>query len=119
MSMLRLVCKSKIRNAVITQKNLHYSGSIGIDKKLIQACDLYPNEIVQVLNVNNGSRLETYVIEAPAGSGTISLYGPAARCGEIGDEIVILSYGILETKEVPGFKMKIVSVDKKNRIIKK
>ena len=117
--MLRLICKSKIENAIITKKELNYSGSIGIDKKLLDACNIYPNEIVQVLNLNNGSRFETYVIEETEGSGTIALYGPAARLGEVGDAIFILSQGIVEGKEVPNLKVRIVSVDRKNNIIKK
>jgi len=117
--MLRLICKSKIQNATITKKELYYGGSIGIDKKLLDACNIYPNEIVQVLNMNNGNRFETYVIEEKEGSGTIALYGPAARLGETGDTVFILSYGISEGKEVPNLKVRVISVDKKNNILKK
>jgi len=117
--MLRTIMKSKIKNATITKKDHNYSGSIGIDKKLLDACNIYPYEIVQVLNVNNGSRFETYVIEESEGSGTIALYGPAARLGEIGDPIVILSYGIIEGKEAPNLKVKIITVDRKNALLKR
>ncbi|MDD5440135.1 MAG: aspartate 1-decarboxylase [Candidatus Omnitrophica bacterium] len=117
--MQRLVCRSKIQHAAITKKELKYAGSIGIDKTLLLAADIYPNEVVQVLNVNNGNRFETYVIEEKAGSKTIALYGPAARMGEVGDPVVILSYGIADEQDVPGLKVKVVNVDSKNNSIKK
>ena len=79
----RTMCKSKIHRAKITKKELHYEGSIGVDKTLMEASGIYQNEFVQVLNVNNGARFETYVIEEQKGSGTISLYGPAAHLGEV------------------------------------
>jgi len=116
--MFRMMCKSKIQHATITKTDLYYAGSIGIDKKLLDACNLYPNEVVQVLNQNNGSRLETYIIEEAEGSGTIALYGPAARMGSVGDVVVILSNGLVEAKEVPNLKIKVVTCDKKNNIVK-
>ncbi|MFH1791818.1 MAG: aspartate 1-decarboxylase [Candidatus Omnitrophota bacterium] len=117
--MFRIICKSKIENAIVTKKSLSCSGSIGIDKNLLEACNVYPNEIVQVLNMNNGARFETYAIEEREGSGAIALYGPAARLGEVGDPLVILSQAIVDGKEVPNAKIKIVSLDSKNRIIKR
>lgn len=114
--MLRIMCKGKIHRVRITKKNLHYHGSIGIDKKLLSAADILPNEKVQVLNINNGSRFETYCIEERAGSGTIALYGPAAKMGDIGDTIIIISYGIMDTREAGRLKANIVHVDKHNRI---
>lgn len=117
--MFRIICKSKIENATITKKDLRYAGSIGIDRKLLEACNVYPNEMVQVLNVNNGNRFETYVIEEKEGSGAIALYGPAARLAEIGDTIVILSQGIVEGKEVPNLKVKVITLDRKNNILKR
>lgn len=116
--MLRHVCRSKIQGAVITAKDLKYSGSIGIDKKILKACDISPNELVQVLNLNNANRLETYVIEEKAGSGKIALYGPAARLGEVGDIVVILANGIVDAREITGHKIKVVTVSNKNRSIK-
>jgi len=113
--MLRTLCKSKIRKAVITEKNLHYEGSIGIDKNLIEAADIMPGEQVQVLNVNNGERLIKYVIEESADSGKIILYGPAARRGEVGDEIIILSYCMMETKESHNFKLRSISLSENNK----
>ncbi len=117
--MLRMMCKSKINRAKITKSDLHYSGSIGIDRLLLEASNILPNEVVQVLNVNNGERFETYVIEEPKGSGTIALYGPATYKGKIGDLIIILSYCMMEDKETRSIKPKIVSVDDKNKAIKK
>ncbi len=114
--MLRIMCKGKIHRAHITKKDLHYHGSIGIDKKLLIAADMLPNEKVQVLNINNGSRFETYCIEEKAGSGIIALYGPAAKMGDIGDTVIIISYGIMDAGEAKNLKVNIVHVDKRNRI---
>ena len=114
--MFRTLCKSKILNASITDKQLHYNGSIGIDKNVMEASDLLPGEQVQVLSLNNGERLLTYVIEESAGSGKVILYGPAARRGEIDDELVILSYCLMETKECRNFKQRIVPLSKNNQL---
>ena len=116
--MLRFVCKSKIAGVTITKKELHYSGSIGIDKNILDACNLYPNEIVQVLNQNNGNRFETYIIEEKAGSGIIGLYGPAARLGEVGDILFILSQGILQENEMQEHKIKVINLDEQNVVLK-
>jgi len=89
---LREFLKSKINNASVTTKQLKYQGSIGIDKDILDQAEILPGEKVQVLNYNNGSRIETYVIEEKKGSKKIVLYGPAARCGEVGDKLCILSY---------------------------
>ena len=104
--MLRIMCKSKIHRARITKTELHYQGSIGVDKKLLEASNIYPNEIVQVLNLNNGSRLETHVIEEKENSGEIILYGPAARMGQSGDIVIIVSQALVEAKEVPHTKQR-------------
>ena len=117
--MLRIMCKSKIEKATITKKNLHYAGSVGVDKKILNACNIYPNEIVQVLNLNNGSRFETYVIAEKEGSGNIALYGPASRLGEVGDTVTILSHALVEAKEAPNLETRIISLDSKNNILKK
>ncbi len=110
------MCKSKIHRARITKVDLHYDGSIGIDKKLLKKADIHPNEIVQVVNINNGSRFETYAIEEAAGSGTIGLYGAAAHLGKVGDLIIILSYALIDDKASKGFKLKVVKVDERNKI---
>lgn len=117
--MLRIMCKSKIHKARITRTELLYQGSLGIDKKILEASNIYPNEIVQVLNVNNGSRFETYVIEEKENSGEVVLYGPAARMGQVGDNIIIISKALVEAKEVQNLRTKIIYVDEKNRLVKK
>ena len=114
--MLRLMCKSKIHRAKITKVDLHYEGSIGIDKDLLRASNIYPSEIVQVVNINNGSRFETYVIEEPSGSGTIGLYGAAAHLGKTGDLVIILSNCLVDDKNAKSLKITAVKVDGKNHI---
>ena len=114
--MLRIMCKSKIHRATITKSDLHYNGSIGIDKRLLKASKIYPNEIVQVVNINNGARFETYAIEETAGSGTIGLYGAAAHLGKPGDLVIILSYGLLDDREARGIKLITIKVDTRNKI---
>lgn len=117
--MLRIMCKSKLHKLRITRTELLYQGSLGIDKKILEAGNIYPNEIVQVLNINNGSRFETYVIEEKENSGEVVLYGPAARMGEVGDHIIIISKALVESKEVQNLRTKIIYVDEKNRLVKK
>lgn len=102
------VLKSKIHRATVTEANLAYVGSITIDEKLMKAANLIENEKVQVLNVNNGERLETYVIKGEYGSGVICLNGPAARKACVGDVVVIISYCTLDFEEAKRFKPWIV-----------
>ena len=116
--MQREMLKSKIHRVTVTQAELYYEGSITVDKDLLEAADILPYEKVQVLNFNNGSRLDTYTIEGAAGSGTICLNGPAARFGSVGDEIIIVSYVHLPDEDVKKFKPKVVIVDRKNKITK-
>lgn len=116
--MLMIMCKSKIHRARVTRTELHYSGSVGIDGKLLDAAGIYPNEIVQIVNFNNGARFETYAIEEKPDSGDVVLYGPAARLGSPGDEIIIMSKALVDAKEIQSIKPKIVYVDKKNVIVK-
>ena len=113
--MLLTMCKSKIHKARVTKTDLNYQGSIGIDRDLLHASGILPNEKVQVVNLNNGSRFETYTIEEEAGSGAVALYGPAARLGEIGDIIVILSYCLIESADAKNVKLKVVHVNKDNK----
>lgn len=114
MSMMRIMCRSKIHRATITKVDLHYEGSIGIDKKLMAKADIYPGEIVQVVNINNGSRFETYAIEESAGSGTIGLYGAAAHLGNAGDLVIILANCIVDDSKARSLKLKTVYVDSQN-----
>jgi aspartate 1-decarboxylase len=116
--MVRIICKSKISRAKVTQKELHYDGSITIDRALMEAAEILPYERVQVLNVNNGERLETYVLEGPENSGMICLNGPAARCGEVGDTVTIISYVLLEDDACKDWKAAVVEVDEENHILK-
>jgi aspartate 1-decarboxylase len=102
------VLKSKIHRAVITEANLNYVGSITIDEDLMDGADLIENEKVQVVNVNNGERLETYVIKGKRGSGICCLNGPAARRGMAGDVVVIISYASMDFEEAKSFKPRIV-----------
>ena len=114
--MQRIMLKSKIHRATLTGTNLDYEGSIAIDPILLEAADILPNEQVQVLNVNNGSRITTYAIAAERGSGTVMLNGPAARAGIVGDIVVILTYVNVDASELAGFTPKIVKIDSKNRL---
>jgi aspartate 1-decarboxylase len=100
----------------MTGKEARYSGSIGIDKSILEAADIFPGEKVQVLNMDNGERFETYAIEEAAGSGKIVFYGPAVRRGEVGDELVILSFCLLETKESHNFNIRKIALGKNNQL---
>ncbi|MDI6601346.1 MAG: aspartate 1-decarboxylase [Thermoanaerobacteraceae bacterium] len=115
--MLREMMKSKIHRAVVTEANLNYMGSITIDETLMKEADILPNEKVQVVNLNNGERFETYAIPGKAGSGVICLNGAAARLAQAGDVVIIISYGIYDKEELENYKPKVVFVDKDNRII--
>jgi aspartate 1-decarboxylase len=114
---LRFMLRSKIHRATLTGTDLHYEGSIAIDRLLIDAAGLLPGEQVHVLNLSNGARLVTYVIEAPAGSGTMLLNGPAARLGVPGDMVVVLSYCGVSDDEAKQLKPIVVRVDGRNRIV--
>lgn len=114
--MLRTVLKSKIHRAHVTEANLYYEGSVTIDAGLMKRVDILENEKVEILNLNNGHRLETYAIKGESGSGVICLNGPAARGACVGDEVIILSYAIIDDKDSKAIKPKVITVDEKNRI---
>lgn len=114
--MVRTMLKSKIHRARVTEANLYYEGSITIDRELMEASDIIEHEKVEVFNLNNGHRLETYAIKGKAASGVICLNGPAARGACVGDEIIIVSYAEIDDKAAVSMKPRIVSVDEKNRI---
>ena len=97
------VFKSKIHRVKVTQAELHYVGSITIDEALMEAANLIPGEKVQIVNVNNGERLETYVIRGERNSGTICLNGPAARKVQVGDVIIVISYALMDFEEAKSF----------------
>ena len=111
------VLKSKIHRAVITQAELNYVGSITIDENLMQASGIYEYEHVHVVNVNSGSRIETYVIAGEAGSGTICLNGAAARSGQKGDCIIIMAYASMTPEELGQHHPRVVFVNEKNQIV--
>ena len=115
--MLRTMCKSKIHRATVTDANLNYVGSITIDQELMEKADILPYEKVQVVNNNNGARLETYVITGERGRGDVCLNGAAARLVQPGDKIIILSYAQYSSEELQDFMPKVVFVDEKNRVI--
>jgi aspartate 1-decarboxylase len=114
--MQRTMCKGKIHRATVTQANLNYIGSITIDQDLLEAADIYPYERVQVVNVTNGSRLETYAIAGARGSGVICLNGAAARLTAEGDIVIIISYAQFDEQEIRSLVPKIVFVDEQNRL---
>lgn len=113
--MMRNMMKSKIHRATVTEANLNYVGSITIDEDLMEAADLWENEKVQVVNINNGARLETYVIPGPRGSGVICLNGAAARHVQPGDKVIIISYALMTEEEARTRKPRIVLMDEANR----
>lgn len=113
--MYRTMMKSKIHKAVVTEANLHYVGSITIDSALMESADLLENEKVQVVNNNNGERLETYVIPGERNSGVICLNGAAARKVHVGDEVIIISYAVLTDEIARQYTPKVVFVNEKNQ----
>ena len=117
--MLIEFCKSKIAHGSITEAQLYYEGSITIDANILKAADVIQGEKVEVLNVQNGNRFSTYAIAGKSGSREICLNGPAARLGVVGDQIIILSYALLDKEEAKKASTKIVYLDDNNKIKKK
>jgi aspartate 1-decarboxylase len=116
--MLLTIFKSKIHRATVTQAELNYIGSITIDADLLDAAGMIPNEKVQIVNINNGERLETYIIKGERGSGTICLNGPAARKVEPGDLIIIIAYAQMTHEQATTHEPSMVFVDNNNKILK-
>jgi aspartate 1-decarboxylase len=116
MSIYREMCKSKIHGATVTQAELYYEGSITIDETLLEIADILPFEKVQVVNLNNGARFETYAIPGERNSGVICLNGPAARLGAVGDHIIIISYAQYPEELAQNHKPKVLILDKDNKI---
>jgi aspartate 1-decarboxylase len=110
------ILKSKIHRAVITEANLNYVGSITLDENLMDAANIIENEKVQVVNVNNGERLETYVIKGKRGSGICCLNGPAARKGMVGDTVIVISYASMAFEEAKQFKPWIIFPKERNKL---
>jgi aspartate 1-decarboxylase len=115
--MQRTMMKSKIHRATVTDADLNYRGSITIDRDLMDAADLLEFEQVHVVDVDNGARFETYVIEGPRGSGTICLNGAAARLVQRGDKVIVISYAVYPEAEFAAHEPLIVHVDEGNRIV--
>ena len=114
---MRVMLKSKIHRATVTQADLDYVGSVAIDRALMEAADLLEGEQVAIADITNGARLETYVIPAPAGSGIIGINGAAAHLMHEGDLVIIMSYALLEDAEARRAKPRVVHVDSSNRIV--
>ncbi|MFZ1800924.1 MAG: aspartate 1-decarboxylase [Chitinophagaceae bacterium] len=102
------ILKSKIHRAVITEANLNYVGSLTLDENLMHAANLIENEKIQIVNANNGTRIETYIIKGKKGSGTVCLNGPAARKGAVGDVVIIISYATMDFEEAKVFQPALV-----------
>lgn len=117
--MLRVMLRSKIHRATVTDANIDYEGSLTVDELLLQAAGILPYEQVMVSNLNNGERFETYVIAGRPGSGTICLNGPTARKGVAGDRIVIFCYELCSEDELKRYQPIIVRVDEKNKLIQR
>jgi aspartate 1-decarboxylase len=107
--------KSKIHRARVTQANLEYRGSLTVDSTLMEVADLVPNEKIQVVNVNNGARFETYVIPGEPGTGIIGVNGGAARLASVGDIILIISYALMDEKETAAHRPKVFILDEQNK----
>lgn len=114
--MQRVMLKAKIRGGHVTATELHYEGSIAIDRLLLESADILPGEQVHVLNVSCGSRLVTYAIAAPAGSGEITLKGAAARLGQVGDEVILLTYAHVDDRRCRGFTSRVIHLGARNHL---
>ncbi len=117
--MLVNMLKGKIHRATVTQAELNYVGSITVDEELLEASGIHEYELVQVVNINNGSRFETYTIAGEKGSGVICLNGAAARQAQTGDKIIIMAYAMMTEEEIKKYPPNIVFVDDENKIVKK
>src|SRR5689334_12811206 len=117
-SVMRVMMKSKIHRATVTQADLHYVGSVTLDSALMEAADLLEGEQVAIVDITNGARIETYAIPGPAGSGIVGINGAAAHLVHPGDLVIIISYAMLEDAEAKALKPRVVHVDRKNRIVK-
>ncbi|MFB8397245.1 aspartate 1-decarboxylase [Streptomyces yangpuensis] len=115
--MMRTMFKSKIHRATVTQADLHYVGSVTVDADLLDAADLLPGELVHIVDITNGARLETYVIKGERGSGVIGINGAAAHLVHPGDLVILISYAQVEDAEARALKPRVVHVDADNRII--
>ena len=116
--MMRIMMKSKIHRATVTQADLHYVGSVTIDADLLDAAELLEGEQVAIVDNTNGARIETYVIPGPRGTGVIGINGAAAHLVHPGDMVIIMSYALMDNAEAKAMKPRVVHVDEKNRVVK-
>lgn len=117
MAMTRTMFKSKIHRATVTQADLHYVGSVTVDQDLLDAADILPGELVAIVDVTNGARLETYTISGERGSGVLGINGAAAHLVDVGDTVILITYAQLEDAEARAFVPRVVHVDADNRIV--
>ena len=115
--MFRTLMRAKVHGATLTGANLQYAGSLTLDSDIMDRLDILPNEMVQVLNLNNGSRLTTYAIPGEKGSGDVVLNGAAARLGHPGDKVLIVAYAMMSDEEARRFRARVALVDERNRIV--
>jgi aspartate 1-decarboxylase len=115
---MRIMMKSKIHRATVTQADLHYVGSVTLDAALMEAADLLEGEQVAIVDITNGARIETYVIPGPRGSGVIGINGAAAHLVHPGDLVIIMSYAVVTDEEARAMKPHVVHVDEQNRVVK-
>ena len=115
--MLRMMMKSKIHRATVTQADMHYVGSVTVDEDLLDAADLLPGELVHIVDITNGARLETYTIAGERGSGVIGINGAAARLVQPGDLVILIAYGQMDDAEARSFSPHVVFVDADNRVV--
>lgn len=116
--MLLSMFKGKLHRATVTQADLNYVGSVTIDAELLEKSGILPGEKVQIVNLNNGERFETYTIRGEAGSGVVCLNGAAARLVQVGDKVIIIAYALMDAEEAKTFQPNVLVLDEKNRVIR-
>jgi aspartate 1-decarboxylase len=116
--MLLNMFKGKLHRATVTQADINYVGSVTIDTELLEQAGILPGEKVQIVNLNNGERFETYTIKGEAGSGVICINGAAARLVQVGDKVIIISYALMDAEEAKTFQPNVLVLDEKNRIVR-
>lgn len=115
--MFRTLMRAKVHGATLTEANLNYTGSLTLDSGIMEQLGMLPSEQVQVLNLNNGSRLITYLLAGEKGSGVVALNGAAARLGQPGDKVLIVTYAVMSEEEARQFHSKVALVDERNRVV--